>query len=173
MDLKEIISISGRPGLYKVIARSAKNFIVESIEQDKTRLSVNATQQVAILDEITVYTHTEENIPLKTIFENMEAREKKSTIPSPKDNPVDIREFFKFAAPGYDPDRVYISDMKKMLKWFDIISSFKKSEPAAAPSEATPEAESSEMTPEVEQPETTPEVEQPETKKVKARPKKS
>jgi hypothetical protein len=129
VDLKEIISISGRPGLYKVIARSAKNFIVESIEGDKTRLSVNATQQVAILDEITVYTTTEENIPLKTIFENMEKRKSEGSVPSPKDNPVDIREFFKFAAPGYDPDRVYISDMKKMLKWFEIISSFKQEEP--------------------------------------------
>ena len=128
MDLKEIISISGRPGLYKVIARSAKNFIVESIEGDKTRLSVNATQQVAILDEITVYTTTEENIPLKTIFENMEKRKAEGSLPSPKDNPVDIREFFKFAAPGYDPDRVYISDMKKMLKWFDIVSSFQQNE---------------------------------------------
>ena len=130
MDLKEIISISGRQGLYKVIARSAKNFIVESIEGDKTRLSVNATQQVAILDEITVYTTTEENIPLKTIFENMEKRKSEGSVPSPKDNPVDIRDFFNFAAPGYDPERVYISDMKKMLKWFEIISSFKQSEPA-------------------------------------------
>lgn len=130
MDLKEIISISGRPGLYKVIARSAKNFIVESIEGDKTRLSVNATQQVAILDEITVYTTTEENIPLKTIFENMAKRKSEGSLPSPKDNPVDIRDFFKFAAPGYDPDRVYISDMKKMLKWFEIVSSFQPDEPA-------------------------------------------
>src|ERR1700722_18475764 len=129
VDLKEIISISGKPGLYKVIARSAKNFIVDSIEDDKTRFSVNATQQVAILDEITVYTTGEENIPLKTIFENMETRKKESTVPSPKDNPVDIREFFKFAAPGYDPERVYISDMKKMLKWFEIISSFTQNEP--------------------------------------------
>lgn len=121
MDLKEIISISGRPGLYKVVARSAKNFIVESIDDHKTRISVNASQQVAVLDEITVYTNAEDNLPLKTVFENMEKKRTEGTIPSPKDNPVDIREFFKFAAPGYDQDRVYISDMKKMLKWFDII----------------------------------------------------
>ena len=121
MDLKEIISISGRPGLYKVVARSAKNFIVESIDDHKTRISVNASQQVAVLDEITVYTNAEDNLPLKTVFENMEKKRTVGTIPSSKDNPVDIREFFKFAAPGYDQDRVYISDMKKMLKWFDII----------------------------------------------------
>ena len=155
VDLKEIISIGGRPGLYKVIARSAKNFIVESIEGDKTRFSVNATQQVAVLDEITVYTNTEENIPLKTIFENMEVRRKENSIPSPKDNPVDIREFFKFAAPGYDPERVYISDMKKMLKWFEIVSSLPQSEP------------------EMEQPEEKAEAKPIETKKVKEKPKKA
>jgi len=121
VDLKEIISISGRPGLYKVVARSTKNFIVESIDDQKTRLSVNATQQVAVLDEITVYTNSEDNLPLKTVFENMEKKRNDGPIPSAKDNPVDIREFFNFAAPGYDQERVYISDMKKMLKWFEII----------------------------------------------------
>ncbi len=145
MDLKEIISISGKPGLYKVIARSAKNFIVEAIGEDKTRFSVNASQQVSILDEITVYTTTEENIPLKTIFENMEAKRKEGPIPSPQDNPVDIREFFKFAAPGYDPDKVYISDMKKMLKWFEIISSVKQNEPADEKAETLEKPETAEI----------------------------
>lgn len=164
MDLKEIISISGKPGLYKVIARSAKNFIVESIDEDKTRFSVNASQQVSILDEITVYTTTEENIPLKTIFENMEARKKEGPIPSPKDNPVDIREFFKFAAPEYDPDKVYISDMKKMLKWFELISSFKQNEPDAEQDEAAKQPETAEV------PETAAE---PKPAKKKATPKKT
>ncbi len=141
MDLKEIISISGRPGLYKVVARSAKNFIVESIDEQKTRLSVNAAQQVAILDEITVYTDSEDNLPLKNVFENMENKRKEGPIPTPKDNPVDIREFFKFAAPGYDQERVYISDMKKMLKWFEIIYPENQEESSEENTEEKPKAQ--------------------------------
>src|SRR5258708_2456469 len=126
MELKEIISITGKPGLYKVIARSPKSFIVESIENSKNRFAVNASQQVALLDEITVYTQAEENLSLKTIFENMEARQAEGILPSPKDNPVDIREYFAQIAPGYDPERVYISDMKKAIKWYEILSSVKQ-----------------------------------------------
>jgi hypothetical protein len=129
MELKEIISITGRPGLYKVIARAPKNFIVESIDEHKTRLSVSANQQVALLDEITVYTKSDENIPLKTIFENIDSKKAEMPVPSPKDNPVDIRAFFKEIAPGYDEERVYISDMKKILKWYQLISSITEPEP--------------------------------------------
>jgi hypothetical protein len=130
MDLKEIISITGKAGLYKVVARAPKNFIVESIDESKTRFSVSATQQVAVLDEITVYTRNDENIPLKTIFENIDAKKADTIIPSPKDNPVNIRDFFKTIAPGYDEERVYISDMKKILKWYELISSIKEAEPS-------------------------------------------
>jgi hypothetical protein len=129
MELKEIISITGKPGLFKVIARTPKNFIVESIIDKKVRFSVNASQQVAILDEITVYTKTDDNIPLKTIFENIEAKKNEAKIPSSKDNPVDIREFFKLIAPEHDEERVYISDMKKILKWYEILSTVTENEP--------------------------------------------
>jgi len=128
MELKEIISITGKPGLYKVIARSPKNFIVESIEDSKVRFAVNASQQVALLEEITIYTTGEENLTLKTVFENMDAKQAEGNLPSPKDNPVDIRDFFHQIAPGFDPERVYISDMKKILKWHEILANVKQAE---------------------------------------------
>jgi len=132
IDLKEIISIAGKTGLYKVIARSPKNFIVESIEDKKNRFAVSASQQVSLLDEITIYTETDENLPLKTIFDNIEAKKADTAVPTPKDNPVDIRDFFASVAPGFDKERVYISDMKKIFKWFDLVSSI----PQPAPSES-------------------------------------
>jgi hypothetical protein len=139
MELKEIISISGKPGLYRVIARSAKNFIVESIDGQKTRFSVSASQQVALLDEITVYTESTDGLSLKTVFENIESKKADSPVPTPKDSPVVIRDYFKIIAPGYDQERVYISDMKKILKWYDIVSKLKTTQPAeikeAEPSE--------------------------------------
>lgn len=130
IDLKEIISIAGKPGLYKVVARSPKSFIVESIDDKKTRFAVSASQQVSLLDEITVYTETDDNLALKTIFENIEAKKDEASIPSPNDNPVDIRDFFNKIAPGYDKDRVYISDMKKIFKWYDLVSSLHQNSPS-------------------------------------------
>jgi hypothetical protein len=132
MDLKEIISISGKPGLYKVVARSPKSFIVESIEDKKNRFAVSASQQVSLLDEITIYTGSEENLPLKTVFENIDAQKANIAIPAPQANPVDIRAFFKTIAPGYDEEKVYISDMKKILKWHGLVSMVQHEEPGDA-----------------------------------------
>ena len=129
-DLKEIISIAGKPGLYKVVARSTKSFIVESIDSKKTRFAVSASQQVSLLDEITIYTESEETLALKTVFENIDTEKNTAPVTSPNDNPVDIRDFFGKIAPGYDKDRVYISDMKKIIKWYDIVSSIPQSQPS-------------------------------------------
>jgi hypothetical protein len=128
MDLKEVISISGKNGLYKVVARSNKGFIVESIEDKKTKFPVNANHQVALLDEITIYTNTDENLPLKTVMDNIEAKRSEGNIPNVKDDTLKIKEFFRAVAPDYDEERVYVSDMKKILKWFDILAASHSSE---------------------------------------------
>jgi hypothetical protein len=100
---------------------------------------VSASQQVALLDEITVYTESTDGLSLKTVFENIESKKADSPVPTPKDSPVVIRDYFKIIAPGYDQERVYISDMKKILKWYDIVSKLKTTQPAeikeAEPSE--------------------------------------
>jgi len=128
MELKEVISISGKNGLYKVVARSNKGFIVESIEDKKTKFPVNANHQVALLDEITIYTNTDENLPLKTVMDNIEAKRGEGNIPNVKDDTLKIKEFFRTVAPDYDEERVYVSDMKKILKWFDILAANQPSE---------------------------------------------
>jgi translation elongation factor EF-1beta len=122
MELKEIVSISGKPGLYKVLATTAWGVVVESLDDKKTRLPVNASQQVASLGEITIYTPDDENIKLQKVLENIAEKQAAGVeIPSHKDNPVTIKEFFEEVAPGYDKDRVYISDIKKVLKWYDLL----------------------------------------------------
>jgi hypothetical protein len=124
MELKEIVSISGKPGLFKVLTTTPRGVVVESLDDKKTRLSISASQQVAALEEITIYTPDNENIPLKKVFENItEKKNEGSNIPTSKDNPVAIRDFFEIVAPGYDKDRVYMSDLKKVLKWFELLQS--------------------------------------------------
>ena len=120
MELKEVISITGKPGLYRIVAQSGKGFIVESIEDTKTKFPVNANHQVAILDEITIYTEDEANLTLKEVLENMKG--KGESVPSPNADPVTLRNFFKEVAPNHDENRVYISDMKKILKWYTALT---------------------------------------------------
>jgi hypothetical protein len=121
-ELKDIVSITGKPGLYKVIARTNRGLIVESLDDKKTRLPVSATQQVALLDDITIYTTAEESLPLKDIFQKIEDYTKDKALPGAKDDTNTIKEFFAEVAPEHDPERVYVSDMKKILKWYEILA---------------------------------------------------
>lgn len=122
MELKEVISISGKPGLYKVVAQSGRGFIVESLDEKKTRFPVNANHQVALLEEITIYTENDENLTLRSVLENMKAKSEEQPVPAPTDDTVKIKSYFKLVAPDHDEQRVYISDMKKILKWYDILN---------------------------------------------------
>lgn len=121
MKLKEIISITGKPGLYRVIAQSGRGFIVEALDDKKTRIPVNANHQVAMLEEITIYTENDENMTLKDVLISM--REKSSEINKPEAgaDPAQIKHYFSEIMPEYDRDRVYVSDMKKILKWYTIL----------------------------------------------------
>lgn len=122
MDLKELVSISGKPGIYKIIARSPKGYVVESVDEQKKRLSINASQQVAILEEITVYVKGEESIPLKDVF--LKFKESTVNIPEPKADNTTLKTFFNEVVPENDSVKVYASDIKKMVKWFISIKEF-------------------------------------------------
>jgi hypothetical protein len=125
MELKEIISIPGKPGLYKVIAQSGKGFIVESLDEKKTRTPISASHSVALLDEITLYTQSDESLTLKEVLENIKKKTEEGTAVTAKDDAGKIRAFFKEVAPNHDEDRVYISDMKKILKWYELLEGAK------------------------------------------------
>ena len=124
MELKDIVAIAGRPGLYKVIARSPKGLIIESLGADKARMPVNANEQVSMLEDITIYTqNSEDGKPLKEVLGTMQEKAAELPIPDPKDASAQIiREYFKAIAPEHDEERVYISDLKKILKWYSILS---------------------------------------------------
>ncbi|MGE5944929.1 MAG: DUF5606 domain-containing protein [Flavobacteriales bacterium] len=120
MSLEKILSITGKPGLYKLIAQTRGGFVAESL-LDKKRLTVNARQNVSVLSEIAIYTLTEE-VPLKKVLNNI--KEKENGQPTPvtaKDSNDKLEEYFFSVLPEYDEDRVYVSDIKKIVQWYNLL----------------------------------------------------
>jgi len=120
MSLDKIISIAGKPGLYKLITQTRGGFVAESLLDNK-RISVNAQQNVSVLSEIAIYTLTEE-VPLKDVFANIYKKEDgKETSVSAKDSKDQLEEYFFNVLPNYDEDRVYVSDIKKVVQWYNLL----------------------------------------------------
>lgn len=119
MDLSKILSISGKPGLFKMIAQSKNGLVVESLIDGK-RISAFSHEKISSLEEISIFTETED-LSIKDIFKMIfEKTEGKKTI-SPKSPNKELKDFFETAVPEYDKDRVYVSDIKKVLKWYNIL----------------------------------------------------
>ena len=120
MSLDKVLSISGKPGLYKLIAQTRGGFVAESLI-DKKRLSVSVQQNVSVLSEIAIYTLTEE-VPLKDVFEKIKKKENgEKTSVKPKDSKDKLEEYFFDVLPDYDEDRVYASDIKKVVQWYNLL----------------------------------------------------
>src|SRR5476651_2326119 len=138
MNLHGIVAVSGKPGLWKALAQNKAGFILESLDAQKTKLVVNvSTAKLAALDEITIF-GTDEDIKLTDVLETMKASA--TAAPDAKADSKKLREYFFEIAPDHDEDRVYTSDIKKVLTWFHIIKERPEfnEEPAA---QAAPEEE--------------------------------
>ncbi|PQJ73958.1 DUF5606 domain-containing protein [Polaribacter gangjinensis] len=121
MEFNKIIAVTGKPGLFQVISQSKNAIIVESL-MDKKRLAINATQNVSLLENIAIYTY-EEDMPLQNVFNAMfEKTEGKEAI-SHKENDKKLIAFFEEVLPNYDAERVYVSNIKKVIQWFNILVS--------------------------------------------------
>lgn len=118
--LKEILSISGKPGLYKMISQAKNMIIVESITDGK-RIPAYAKDKIVSLGDIAIYTYTEE-IPLAEVMENIRLKEngEKCTIEPKADNDT-LRNYMAEILPEYDEDRVYPSDMRKLFIWYNLL----------------------------------------------------
>ncbi|MCC8408409.1 DUF5606 domain-containing protein [Mucilaginibacter sp. UR6-1] len=132
MNLYGIVAVSGKPGLWKALAQNKTGFILESLDAQKTKLVANlSTAKLAALEEITVF-GLDDDIKLKDIFERM----KTSTPPDAKADGKKLREYFREVAPDHDEEKVYASDMKKIVSWFNILKDlpqFNEAEPTAEP----------------------------------------
>jgi hypothetical protein len=119
MEFNKIIAVTGKPGLYQVVSQSKNAIIVEALA-DKKRLAINSSQNVSLLENIAIYTY-EEDVPLLEVFKAIfEKTEGKAAI-SHKESGNKLASFFAEVLPNYDDERVYTSNIKKVIQWFNIL----------------------------------------------------
>lgn len=124
MELDKVLSIAKKPGLYKLIAQSRGGFIAESL-LDQKRISVSISSNVSLLSEIAIYTLAEE-LPLKDVFSKIFDKENcGQASTSPKASKDDLEAYFFSVLPDYDEDRVYPSDIKKIINWYNLLHQHK------------------------------------------------
>ncbi|TWR27433.1 hypothetical protein FPZ43_13205 [Mucilaginibacter pallidiroseus] len=141
MNLQGIVAVSGKAGLWKALAQNKTGYVLESLDEQKTKLIANlSTAKLAALSEITIFGF-DQDIKLIDIFEKMKSV---AAIPTVKDDGKKLREFFYEVAPDHEEEKVYASDIKKIITWYNIIKDqplFNEADPTAAPvAEAAPAA---------------------------------
>jgi hypothetical protein len=118
MNLSGIVAVSGKPGLWKALAQNKNGFVLESLDAQKTKLIANlSTAKLAALDEITIFGQGED-IRLTDIFERIKTAK---SIPDAKADGKVLRTFFREIAPDHDEEKVYASDMKKVIVWYQLL----------------------------------------------------
>ncbi len=119
MNLTGIIAISGKPGLFKVIAQGKSNLIVESLEDGK-RIPAYSTDRISALEDISVYTYEEDEV-LSNVFESIHKKENGGVAPSHKEDKSTLENYLLEILPNYDQERVYFSDVKKIFQWYNLL----------------------------------------------------
>lgn len=120
--LKDILSISGYGGLYKYISQGRNGIIVESLE-DKSRMNASASAKISALEDIAIFTDTED-LPLKDVFKKISEKENGGLAIAHKSSANELKSYFAEVLPDYDRDRVYVSDIKKVINWYNILHKF-------------------------------------------------
>jgi hypothetical protein len=120
--LETILSIAGKPGLYKLVSRAKMNLIVETIDEKKKRMPTFATDRVTSLSDISMFTEGED-VPLYEVFVKVREKEegKVASLDWRKASAKQLQDYFAEVLPDFDRDRVHNSDIKKLLQWYDIL----------------------------------------------------
>ncbi|HNX21608.1 MAG TPA: DUF5606 domain-containing protein [Bacteroidales bacterium] len=119
MDLSKIMSISGKNGLFKLISQGKNNFIVESLEDGK-RVPAFSHDGIATLDNISIFTE-DEDVSLTSVFEAIYKKENGNEVPPSISDNTSLKKYFQEVLPTYDKERVYVSNIKKVLSWYNIL----------------------------------------------------
>lgn len=117
--LKDILAITGQSGLFKVISRGSKNLIVESLLTGK-RMPAHSTNKIISLEDIAIYTENGEK-PLKEVLKLVAEKEQSQQSIDPKSSNDVLKNYFKEILPDYDDNRVYVSDIKKVITWYNVL----------------------------------------------------
>ncbi len=122
MKLKEIAAVSGKPGLFKVVKPSRTGLVLESLDEKKSRLATGPHHRVSLLHEISIYTvDYDKTIPLQEMFSKILKEFGDDIGVDGKSDPEELKAFIEHIAPDYDKDRVYVSDIKKLVVWYNIL----------------------------------------------------
>jgi len=157
MDLSKILAISGKPGLFQNIAQTKTGVIVESLVDGK-RFPAFSHERISSLAEISVFTQSED-VPLKTVLKKIFEKYQGGKAIDHKASGAELRDFMEEVAPDYDKERVYSSDIKKLVMWYNLLVEkglldFSDEENEQAPTgdetETTESVETSEVTPTTE-----------------------
>ena len=120
MEFSKIMAVAGKPGLFQILSQTKTGVIVESII-DKKRLPITATNNVSLLENIAIYTY-EEEVPLGQVLKNIADKENNKETISHKESAKVLTSYFSEVLPGYDDERVYTSNIKKVIQWYNILA---------------------------------------------------
>ena len=118
--LKDILAISGQSGLYKMVSNTKNGIIVENLETGK-RMPSYATAKVSALEDIAIYTEDGEDKPLGEVLKSIREKESGGAAINPKLSGNELKNYFEEIMPEYDKERVYVSDIKKVFQWYNML----------------------------------------------------
>ena len=120
--LETILAISGKPGLYKLVSRGNRSLIVETLDEAKKRMPAFAADKVISLADIAMYTD-EGEVPLREVLSNLKKKEngEVSACDYRKASKDELEAYFAEVLPNYDRDRVYPTDIKKLVGWYNLL----------------------------------------------------
>lgn len=120
--LRIILSIAGKPGLYRLLSQGRNMLIVEALDSTKKRMPVYASDKVTSLSDISMYTD-DDDVPLTQVLASLKAKENGAVVAFDykKASTAELQEFFAQVLPNFDRDRVYASDIKKLIQWYNIL----------------------------------------------------
>lgn len=122
MKLTEIASVSGKGGLYKVVTSTKSGLILESLDEAKTKLVATSNHRISILHEISIYTTTKEGTaPLGDVLKKIHAAFGNDPGVDAESDATELKAFLKSVLPEFDEDRVYVSDIKKLVRWYGLM----------------------------------------------------
>jgi len=140
-DLKEIAAISGMPGLYRLVSPTRAGVIVESLAENGKRSVASARNKVSLLHEISIYTQDyDQTVPLTEVFDRIHQKFGTELAVTNKSDDRDLAAFMGEIIPDYDRERVYMSDIKKLVSWYKAVSSRLEYQAPAVEEEAAPAA---------------------------------
>ncbi|MGB1248008.1 MAG: DUF5606 domain-containing protein [Chitinophagales bacterium] len=120
MDIKEILAVSGMPGLYKMLANRDNGLIVCALGDTQKKFAPARKHMFTPLENITIYTE-DDGIELVKVFQKMKTDASSNPVIAPNSKGPELRNYFEKIVPNHDTDRVYTSDIKKIIKWFNVL----------------------------------------------------